>query len=57
MISHFCVLVGVNGTGKSTLFKAFEFLKESLSGNIYTALARLGENHCFSIDSHARGHG
>nr|VFJ87816.1 MAG: Predicted ATPase [Candidatus Kentron sp. LFY] len=46
-IPRFCVLVGANGTGKSTLFKVFEFLKESLSGNIHTALVKLGGNRGF----------
>ncbi len=27
-IPRFCVLVGANGTGKSTLFQVFEFLRE-----------------------------
>jgi len=29
-IPRFCVLVGANGTGKSTLFDVFGFLKECL---------------------------
>nr|VFK80015.1 MAG: Predicted ATPase [Candidatus Kentron sp. SD] len=46
-IPRFCVLVGANGAGKSTLFKVFEFLKEALSGNIHTALVKLGGNRGF----------
>jgi predicted ATPase len=41
-IPNFCVLVGANGTGKSSLFSVFGFLKDALSGNINTALAKLG---------------
>ena len=46
-IPRFCVLVGANGAGKSTLFKVFEFLKEALSGNIHTALVKLGGSRGF----------
>ncbi len=41
-IPRFCVLVGANGTGKSTLFSVFHFLRESLSSNVHTALVKLG---------------
>jgi predicted ATPase len=41
-IPDFCVLVGANGTGKSTLFGLFCFLKDALSSNINMAFARLG---------------
>lgn len=43
-IPRFCVLVGANGTGKSTLFSVFGFLKAALSSNIHTALVKLGGN-------------
>nr|VFK66485.1 MAG: Predicted ATPase [Candidatus Kentron sp. UNK]VFK71684.1 MAG: Predicted ATPase [Candidatus Kentron sp. UNK] len=46
-IPRFCVLVGANGAGKSTLFQVFAFLKESLSGNIHTALVKLGGSRGF----------
>nr|VFJ66553.1 MAG: Predicted ATPase [Candidatus Kentron sp. DK] len=46
-IPRLCVLVGANGAGKSTLFQVFEFLKESLSGNVHTALVKLGGNRGF----------
>lgn len=41
-IPKLCVLVGANGTGKSSLFSVFGFLKEALSGNVNTALSKLG---------------
>ena len=41
-IPKLCVLVGANGTGKSSLFSIFGFLKNALSGNVSTALFRLG---------------
>ncbi|MCL2878594.1 MAG: AAA family ATPase, partial [Acidobacteria bacterium] len=41
-IPNLCVLVGANGSGKSTLFSVFGFLKDALSGNVNTALAKLG---------------
>ncbi len=36
------VVVGANGTGKSTLFDVFSFLKDSLASNIATAVAQRG---------------
>ena len=41
-IPRLCVTVGANGTGKSTLFDIFSFLKDSLAGNISKALAKRG---------------
>lgn len=41
-IPRFCVIVGANGTGKSTLFQVFAFLKEALTSNVHTALVQLG---------------
>ena len=41
-IPRLCVLVGANGTGKSTLFDVFSFLKDALSMNVTKALARRG---------------
>jgi len=46
-IPRFCVLVGANGTGKSTLFSVFEFLKAALSSNVHTALVKLGGSRGF----------
>jgi len=46
-IPRFCVVVGANGTGKSTLFHVFGFLKEALSNNIHAALVKLGGSRGF----------
>jgi predicted ATPase len=47
-IPRFAVLVGANGTGKSTLFSVFGFLRDAMTTNVTTALARLGGNKGFS---------
>ena len=36
------VVVGANGTGKSTLLDVFSFLKDALTQNVATAVARRG---------------
>lgn len=41
-VPRLCVLVGANGTGKSTLFDVFSFLKDALSMNVGKAIARRG---------------
>lgn len=41
-IPRLCVLVGANGTGKSTLFDVFSFLKDSLAMNVGKAIAKRG---------------
>jgi len=41
-IPKLCVLVGANGTGKSSFFSVFGFLRDALNGNVNTALAKLG---------------
>ncbi|MDD2741133.1 MAG: AAA family ATPase [Rhodocyclaceae bacterium] len=41
-IPRFCVLVGANGTGKSTLFSVFAFLRDAMTTNVTAALGRLG---------------
>ena len=46
-IPAFCVVVGANGTGKSTIFSIFGFLRDAMSGNVNTALARLGGSRGF----------
>lgn len=47
-IPRFCVLVGANGTGKSTLFSVFSFLRDAMSSNVTAALARLGGSRGFA---------
>lgn len=37
-IPSFCVIIGANGTGKSTLFDIFGFLRDALKNNIRQAL-------------------
>ncbi|MEB3189309.1 MAG: AAA family ATPase, partial [Snowella sp.] len=44
----FCVFVGANGSGKSTIFSVFEFLKRAMSSNINAALANLGGSRGFT---------
>lgn len=46
-IPRFCVLVGANGTGKSTLFAVFGFLRDAMTANVTTALAKLGGSRGF----------
>lgn len=41
-LPRFCVLVGANGTGKSTLFSVFAFLRDAMNTNVTAALGRLG---------------
>ncbi len=41
-LPDFCVFVGANGTGKSTIFSVFEFLQTAMSQNINNALTKLG---------------
>lgn len=41
-IPRFAVLVGANGTGKSTLFQVFGFLRDAMTTNVTTALSKLG---------------
>jgi predicted ATPase len=46
-IPPFCVIVGANGSGKSTIFSLFAFLRNALTGNINTALSALGGSRGF----------
>ena len=46
-IPPFCVVVGANGTGKSTLFQAFGFLKHAMADNVNAALSKLGGSRRF----------
>ncbi|QTX32213.1 AAA family ATPase [Aminithiophilus ramosus] len=41
-LPNFCVIVGANGTGKSTIFKLFDFLRDAMTNNVNAALSRLG---------------
>lgn len=41
-LQPFTVLVGANGSGKSTFFDVFGFLRDCLAGNVRTALAKRG---------------
>ncbi len=47
-IPNFCVIVGANGTGKSTIFHVFEFLQEALKSNVHTALVKEGGSKGFA---------
>jgi len=42
-----CVLIGANGTGKSTILSVFGFLKDALTENVHVALMRLGGSRGF----------
>ena len=44
-IPPFCVIVGANGTGKSTLFEVFGFLKDCLTFNVGSAIQSRGGYH------------
>jgi predicted ATPase len=46
-IPKLSILVGANGTGKSTLFSVFGFLKDALTENVRVALAKLGGSRGF----------
>ena len=41
-LPNFCVIVGANGSGKSTIFQLFDFLNNAITSNINVALAKLG---------------
>ncbi len=46
-LPNFCVFVGANGTGKSTIFSVFGFLRDAMASNVNTALAKLGGSKGF----------
>lgn len=46
-IPRMCVFVGANGTGKTTMFNVFSFLKDALVDNVQVALTRLGGSKGF----------
>ena len=41
-IPRFCVIVGANGTGKSTIFNVLGFLRDAMASNVNIALSKLG---------------
>lgn len=47
-IPSFAVIVGANGTGKSSIFQVFGFLKDAMASNVNTALIKLGGSKGFS---------
>lgn len=47
-LPNFCVIVGANGTGKSTIFQIFGFLRDAMTSNINVALAKLGGSRGFN---------
>lgn len=46
-IPSFCVLIGANGTGKSTLFSVFAFLRDAMASNVTAALGKHGGSRSF----------
>jgi predicted ATPase len=46
-IPSFCVIVGANGSGKSTIFSLFGFLRDALTSNINSALSAFGGSRGF----------
>jgi len=46
-LPSFCVFVGANGTGKSTIFSVFGFLRDAMISNVNTAMAKLGGSRGF----------
>lgn len=47
-IPNFCVLVGANGVGKTTIFRVFDFLKDAMEKNVNAALTKLGGSRGFA---------
>ena len=46
-LPDFCVIVGANGTGKSTIFSLFGFLHDAFTKNVNVALEKLGGRRGF----------
>lgn len=46
-LPDFCVIVGANGTGKSTIFQVFGFLRDAMVSNVNVALTKLGGSRGF----------
>ena len=47
-VPGFCVVVGANGSGKSTIFSIFAFLRDAMTGTVNSALMRLGGSRGFN---------
>ena len=47
-IPRLAILVGANGTGKSTLFSVFGFLRDAMNTNVRAALSKLGGSRGFN---------
>ncbi len=56
-LPNLCVFVGANGTGKSTIFSVFGFLKDAMTSNVTTALAKLGGSRGFTEVRSRNAHG
>lgn len=46
-VPHLAIFVGANGTGKSTLFSIFGFLRDAMNTNVRIALSKLGGSRGF----------
>jgi len=46
-IPKFCVIVGANGAGKSTIFQLFGFLRDAMKNDVSVALSSLGAGRGF----------
>jgi predicted ATPase len=46
-LPNLCIIVGANGTGKSTIFQVFQFLRDAMASNVKVALAKLGGSRGF----------
>jgi len=46
-LPNLCIIVGANGTGKSTVFQVFQFLRDAMASNVNVALAKLGGSRGF----------
>lgn len=47
-LPNLCIIVGANGTGKSTIFQVFQFMRDAMASNVNAALARLGGSRGFN---------
>lgn len=56
-LPNLCIIVGANGTGKSTIFQVFQFLRDAMTSNVNAALARLGGSRGFKEVRSRNSHG